>query len=207
MTCLQVTTRDGRVLLELDEHGQIVIADESVDVVNLVPDRIAAAAGGGLDLKNLPPELEVVYADDVEIANWGESWARGGPWVMLRLLGTDALARFRSINPPELARRLDDDGSTLRAVIFRADQVHFEDEIARSEAGVDFDVLDGSDFFSRVRAARPGMLPCYILEALGAAHWGQVSPAALYLWAVDRGVADYLPECYRNAIHHEEVDP
>lgn len=222
VTCLQVTTRDGRVLLELDEHGQIVTVDESLTVENMVPARIAAAAGGGLDIHHLPPELPVVFVGDVDLVDFGMS-ALENQWIKLGVPDEMDFDAIWSIRPDELRARLEGQQSTLRAVIFEADIVHVEDEPA-SKMLYEKQALEmhRSDFLlhpsvvANLPMAGGGKLPASLSEErvrrghqlahfLGQATLAHVDPAHVYLWAVDHGVADYLPECYRNAMHHEEM--
>lgn len=116
----------GETLLELDEHGEIRTCAEDVVVQSRMPERIIAAAAGGMDVTNLPPGLEVVLAEDVELLDWGET-AVDGQWVKLGL-PAGGLERIRAFTPWHLTEALARAGSTWRAVVFVADLVHKQSE-------------------------------------------------------------------------------
>ena len=211
MTCLEVRDRDGHILLELDAHGRLVRCRDDLDIINLVPERIVEAAAGGLDVKHLPDELKTVYCDDVELVNYGVSWANKGPWIMLRLPNEAAFERFKAIDIAALQRQLDARQSTLRAVIFEADLVHREAEPLYPAAGSWAHDLQSSGFFASadVRAQikahlnsagsddGEAVLAACLAQRLGYESIHHVPPEAVYLWAVDNGVADELPDGYR----------
>lgn len=66
-------------------------------------------------------------------------------------------------------------------------------------------------FHPRVRTAIEdlvsGTVPtvAVVLPSLfGVKYLAQIPPKALWLWAVDNGVHDLLPDCYRNAMESDD---
>lgn len=119
--------RDGGLtLLELDDNGEVTWLSETLELQSTVPERIISAAAGGMDVTNLPPGLEVILAEDVEVIDYGET-ALEGQWIKLRL-PAGGLDKIRGTDLLDLTKRLGLMGSTWRAVIFEADLVHREDE-------------------------------------------------------------------------------
>ena len=211
MSALVIENEDGRVLLELDDHGQVVVRDESIRLENRIPERIEDAAKGGVTLAQLGDKA--LLCADVDIEEYGRSWV-DEEWVRLSAADGDTFEALSKVNLSKLAGELNKKKSTLRCVIFEADLVNHEGEP---------ELREWHDFAAELRASgfaeHPEVMEAVLVddspggymsvmgrlcEHFGVDHESQIDPAALYLWACDRGIADHLPESYKTALHHED---
>ena len=191
-----------------------------------MPERIVAAAAGGMDPRNLPPELKVHFCGDVRIDDCGVSLA-AGPWMKLSVPseGGDEFElpamSFETRDREEFEDRLEREQSTLRCILFEADQVHREEEPEPAEDyAMQAQALMMSGWFMGARVREALVVRAYettgttgirelqpprtsyeaatrLVRWLGYDRLELTPPEAIYLWAVDNGVADGLPDCYR----------
>lgn len=219
-TCLRVHDRVGRLVLELDEAGYTCARGVGYTVENRVPERIVSAAAGGINFEDLPTELEVVMLGDVELVDFGKSLKKG-EWMTVRFLDVDGDTGhilWAMEEPKALRKRLAAEQSVLRCILFVGDQVHREEEPEPPEDyAMQAQALMQSGWFGRpeVRNAmasieqnigppRSSAEACHsLIHRIGYHQLQTTPPAAIYLWAVDNGVVDGLPDCYRVSVTEE----
>lgn len=200
-------------LFEIDDDGQVVYMAPGLhwEIKNSIPERIQSAAAGGTTLEMLAGQTPGVmfcgdvHLDEVSLVN---SWLDGRVTRLVMSVEDDEdLDTLIGVDVSRIGEELEKRGSTLRAVIFEADQVHLEGEPEPETVMTEDQIGDlvGSEFFDQCRARRLIGTHIDLKATFGARWWGEVDPAALYLWAADHGVADYLPESIRRASHHEEL--
>ncbi|MBX9609707.1 MAG: hypothetical protein K2Y51_26090 [Gammaproteobacteria bacterium] len=211
-----VHTATGKPLVEVTVDGTTYVHSPHLHVENYIPERIASAAAGGMSLKDLEDpessEVPVYFMGDVDVVELSETVE--GQFIVLRALDIKGGELGGEESLAERAARLEAEGSTMRCIIFEADQVHEEEEPEPEESyELEAQALWQSGFFShpavktRVgdltgRAVQSsGVAAMKLSRMLGYEHLSQVPPEAIRLWAADNGVADLLPKGWG------EIDP
>lgn len=201
---LKVTNRNGEVLLVLDEQGEVSRISPDLDVSNSVADRIVAAAVGGLDVRNIPENAEVVFLGHVQLDSVG--WeSHAGHWMKLQIPKDQFDEQLRKVDPDSLNIDLEVNMSTLQCLLIRGDLVHRQGEPSFSPENENAAViLRGCGIFKTTAMWRALCLvgdfdPEYdmekhYVETRGYNFLEEVPPPVTVLWMRDHGLSDWLPD-------------
>ncbi|MCP5230882.1 MAG: hypothetical protein H6948_02110 [Zoogloeaceae bacterium] len=224
---LEVRRESGDVLLEVDEHGQStkylggMLDWDDIDIVvdNRIRARIESAACGGATLDTLigcRSGLCLGDVDDIVVAD--SVYRKGMAAVTVLMPAVMANQLRRNLARLGMDEGIEGRGDGLRMFLFVADQVIREGEPEPEEWPMFAAALTTQGvgetafaFHPRVRTAIEdlvsGTVPtvAVVLPSLfGVKYLAQIPPKALWLWAVDNGVHDLLPDCYRNAMESDD---
>lgn len=139
---------EGSTHIRCYEDGRVEGLPEGWRAENHLPQRVKEIVGGVAGGVNVEG-LDVVYYDEVQLMDWGESRTRG-PWVKLRLVSPGQLEAFRGLDPEDLKRSQ----HILRCALFRGDIVIPDDE---PDPEAEFGELADTLWLSKVLATDPWM--------------------------------------------------
>lgn len=221
------TESDDLASLVVLEDGTVLLNDSTLYVErNTIPERIANAAAGGMDPRNIPPGVKVHFCDDVRIRDFGTSWG-DGPWITIEPI-TDDEEPTAELAVPALSdevrnlvkmdEHLHKQDLTLRCVIFEADIVNREAEPAPARQARNYIqelVNDGFFGYHKVAVSAGGMagqahsyIAGLVTDELGYSSWDEVPFAAIDEWMKHHGLLSLAPDWWeeeRARLDHDEA--